>query len=672
MADLKNLETFRLFRQQMSEALEEGSSETNSAALISVFAQTLLENGETEQIELAEHEDFEGRNRCKFDGVCFNETLSRCDLIICLPVEETNMLVSMGEIENVVKKAGRVFRYAVNKDHDRFRGDAFAAVSRLSAERDRFSTGRVIVLTNGIVKNPDEIGDNTTIDDFPVSIRFFDLVRYSRLNQEKGSLADIQIKFSDYIGRNLPCVEEKYINKDYDTYLAIFSGDLIYQLFETYGPKLYEFNVRSFLQARSKVNRGLRDTLKGEPEKFLAYNNGLVATVENLEIETEHGVPFIKSVQGLQIVNGAQTTASIHRAKKIDGVDVSTVSVAAKITHVRSGTDQEFVSKISLYANSQNVIQLADLSANNEFHVEIERLSETTWCPGEQERWFYERARGSYQMAEFNAGTTKSAKSKFKAECPPAKKFQKTDIAKVMHAWRHRPHIVSQGAQKNFNVFMQEMQEFGATDWTPNSDYFKKLISYLIIYKTTEKIIRSLKYPAYRANIAAYTVAYMSLNAEANLDYQLIWSNQAISEQFEAAIRKLTDGIDKEIRRSGGSLNITEWAKKEACWQEVSQSNLQFDWQNVPEFGAEVEDVSDAELGEAELISWCRSLSADNLKALLIFGTVSDRLLDIEAQVISTMVRYASSGWTKPPSAKQSARVRNAFLACEKQGFSFE
>ena len=119
-------------------------------------------------------------------------------------------------------------------------------------------------------------------------------------------------------------------------------------------------------------------------------------------------------------------------------------------------------------------------------------------------------------------------------------------------------------------------------------------------------------------------------------------------------------------------MNITEWAKKEACWQEVSQSNLQFDWQNVPEFGAEVEDVSDAELGEAELISWCRSLSADNLKALLVFGTVSDRLLDIEAQVISTMVRYASSGWMKPPSAKQSARVRNAFLACEKQGFSFE
>ena len=98
-------------------------------------------------------------------------------------------------------------------------------------------------------------------------------------------------------------------------------------------------------------------------------------------------MPFIKSVQGLQIVNGAQTTASIHRAKKIDGVDVSTVSVAAK-SHVRSGTDQEFVSKISLYANSQNVIQLADLSANNEFHVEIERLSETNWCPGEQERWF--------------------------------------------------------------------------------------------------------------------------------------------------------------------------------------------------------------------------------------------------------------------------------------------
>lgn len=672
MADLKNIETFRLFRQQMSEALEGGSIESDSAALISVFAQTLLENGETEQIEFAEHEDRVGRNRCKFDGVCFNETLSRCDLIICFPVEETNMFVSMGEIENVVKKAGQVFRYAVSNKHERFSGDALAAVSRLSAERDRFSTGRVIVLTNGIVKNPIEISDTTKIDDFPVSIRFFDLKRFSRLNQEKGSLADIQINFSDYLGRNLSCVEEKYINKDYDTYLAIFSGDLIYQLFEKYGPKLFEFNVRSFLQARSKVNRGLRDTLKGEPEKFLAYNNGLVATVESLEIETEHGVPFIKSVKGLQIVNGAQTTASIHRAKKIDGVDVSKVSVAAKITHVRSGTDQEFVSKISLYANSQNVIQLADLSANNAFHVEIERLSETTWCPGEQERWFYERARGSYQMAEFNAGTTKSAKSKFKAECPPAKKFQKTDIAKVMHAWRHRPQMVSQGAQKNFNVFMQEMQQFGGNDWTPNSDYFKKLISYLIIYKTTEKIIRSLKYPAYRANIAAYTVAYVSLNAEANLDYQLIWNNQGISSQFEAAIHKLTDGINKEIRRSGGSLNITEWAKKDACWQEVSGANLEFDWQSIPEFGADIEDDFDNDLSEEELVSWCRSLSADKLKSLRKFGAVNERLKDIEYGILSTLISYANKGWVKSPSAKQSARVRNAFLACEEKGFTFE
>ena len=97
------------------------------------------------------------------------------------------------------------------------------------------------------------------------------------------------------------------------------------------------------------------------------------------------------SARGLQVVNGGQTTASIHRAKKQDGVDISSVFVQAKITTVVGETLDQLVPKISQYANTQNVIQMADFSANDPFHVEIERLSQTIWCPGEQGRWFYER-----------------------------------------------------------------------------------------------------------------------------------------------------------------------------------------------------------------------------------------------------------------------------------------
>ena len=94
---------------------------------------------------------------------------------------------------------------------------------------------------------------------------------------------------------------------------------------------------------RGKVNKGIRDTLINEPDKFLAYNNGIVATASEINIETEYSHPIIKSVRGLQIVNGAQSTASIHRAKKVDGADLSNVSLAAKFTLLKGEIDENFV-----------------------------------------------------------------------------------------------------------------------------------------------------------------------------------------------------------------------------------------------------------------------------------------------------------------------------------------
>src|SRR3712207_8556039 len=42
----------------------------------------------------------------------------------------------------------------------------------------------------------------------------------------------------------------------------------------------------------------------------------------------------ITGLRGLQIVNGGQTTASIHRARKRDRLDLSRVHVPAKITRL--------------------------------------------------------------------------------------------------------------------------------------------------------------------------------------------------------------------------------------------------------------------------------------------------------------------------------------------------
>jgi hypothetical protein len=248
-------------------------------------------------------------------------------------------------------------------------------------------------------------------------------------------------------------------------------------MYEEFGPRLLEYNVRAFLQAAGKVNRGIRDTLKGEPHHFMAYNNGISLTVDGLTSELGDDGLKITAFRGLQIVNGGQTTASIHRARKRDRLDLSRVHVAAKITRLPPESVEEMVPKISRFANTQNVIQEADFSSNEPFHIALERMSKTVWCPGEQSRWFYERSRGQYSTAMNIEGTTPARLRGFRERTPPSQRFSKTDLAKVLNSWNRLPHIVSGGAQKNFVAFMRALRDNRGATWEPDEAFFRDVVA---------------------------------------------------------------------------------------------------------------------------------------------------------------------------------------------------
>ena len=222
------------------------------------------------------------------------------------------------------------------------------------------------------------------------------------------------------------------------------SSDAIYS---QYGPRLLELNVRSFLQARGKVNQGIRRTILDQPGRFLAYNNGISVTASEVElVDLPGGGRGFGRIKNLQIVNGGQTTASLHHAVRRDGADVSAIQVPAKLTVVPEDRLEEIVPLISRYANSQNKINEADFSANDPFHVRVEELSRTIWAPAtggtlRQTRWFYERARGQYADGLGRAGSP-AQQRKFKQEHPPAQKFTKTRPGEV------REHVGSAAAHR--------------------------------------------------------------------------------------------------------------------------------------------------------------------------------------------------------------------------------
>ena len=74
-------------------------------------------------------------------------------------------------------------------------------------------------------------------------------------------------------------------NKGYGTYLGFLSGELLFNMYDKHGLRLLQKNVRAFLQARSNVNKGIRDTILHNPQRFLAYNNGLTIVATNVVLE---------------------------------------------------------------------------------------------------------------------------------------------------------------------------------------------------------------------------------------------------------------------------------------------------------------------------------------------------------------------------------------------------
>jgi hypothetical protein len=435
---------------------------------------------------------------------------------------------------------------------------------------------RMFLLTDGIAK-PGEITTND-LGGIPISYHVWDIDRLHRCCTSGKKREIIEIDFQSILEQPIPCLITHEANPDYTTYLSIFPASVLIYLYGEYGPRLLERNVRSYLQARGKVNAGIRQTIKNEPHMFLAYNNGISATAESIEIaESSQGILGIKSVKDFQIVNGAQTTASLYHAVRKDKADATQIQVQVKLTILKiTAKMDEIVPRISECANSQNKIQTADFSANDPFHRKIEEWSRTIWAPAtvstqKQTRWYYERARGQYLDDKAREGTPAKIKA-FEIAHLSSQKFTKTDLAKFENTWIQLPHIVSRGAQKNFQEFTVRLKERGGV--VPDKTYFEHLIAKAIMFKTAEKIIQDQNYGGYRANIVTYTLARISHATAQRIDLDRIWREQGLSDALKDAIILLSKYAHTHITTPPNSANITEWCKKADCWKTFREKEI--------------------------------------------------------------------------------------------------
>ncbi len=481
-------------------ANEEG--DTREQTFTRMFLDILSEAGETENTAAAFDEKALGTaKQHKINGYAVSDNYETVDLFISIyRSDESVPTIPKAEIDQAAKRLTNFFRKAIYNNYENDVAESspifeFAhTLGSYQELRDNLIRVNIFILTNGEYRG--EIPMSDELCGYKVFYRVLDINYLYRISEE--SRIPIEIDFNES-GYTLPCLASGSSNEDYEAYIAIISGQCLYDLYERFGSRLLEQNVRSFLQFTGKINKGIRETIKNEPHMFFAYNNGIAATADYIELD-ETG-RHITKINNLQIVNGGQTTASIYHTRKKDRADISEIFVQTKISVIKKADQfNEIVSRISRYANTQNKVNDADFTANNPYLIEFEKLSRYIMTPMSSESplqtyWFFERARGQYKSLRQKDGFTKSRQKVFDQKYPKKQVITKVELAKYINAYSEvydgkklviGPHIVVRGNEKNYTRFISGNLPDNLKKI--NNVYFEDAIAKAILFKTADKL----------------------------------------------------------------------------------------------------------------------------------------------------------------------------------------
>lgn len=576
----------------MQSTSEEG--ETQEQLFTKISLEMLSEAGETENATPAFDEKELGTKRQhKINGYAMSDNYEEVCLFISIFISnDTPSRISKEEIDRAAKRVTNFFRKAYYNDYANEIDETspvfqFAHnLANLSELREMLVRVKSIIITNGIYNG--EIPKQEKIAGQDIYHSVFDINRLYTISEK--SRIPIELDFEEQ-QIQIPCLKAPIENIDYESYLAIMPGKGLAMLYKQFGARLLEQNVRSFLQFTGKINKGIRKTINEYPHMFLAYNNGISATADQIELDqTGH---YVNKISNLQIVNGGQTTASIYHTWDKDNADISNIFVQMKISVIKKVESySEIVSDISKYANTQNKVNDADFSANNQTLIELEKISRRTFSPITANNsvptiWFFERANGQYKNLRLRDGFTKSRQKQFDLKYPKKQMFKKTELAKYINSYNEvyegkklviSPNVVVRGNEKNYAQFINNNLPKKVT-----GVYFEDVIAKLILFRESERLygIKPNSIGDMRNAIVPYAISLFSYLTDYRLNLEKIWRNQCVSEELKVELYSLMKQLNKFILENSPSSHYIEWAKKEECWVTVKNQNWKLNFNSI-------------------------------------------------------------------------------------------
>lgn len=557
------------------------------------MTERLTEAGELEVADRAYFENTDGGQKIRIDGYAGDprDCEGILGLIVCDFVDsdevrtfaKSDVPPILNPLIRFLKKArSEEFRDSLNEV-----SPAFQVSDLIITTWSQVTKVKLILVSNRHYTSRDDAVKLAELGDVPVTWSVWDLARFERFDRSGQAREDMVIDFARDFGGALPALKASQAGAALESYLMIVPGLQLAAIYDRWGARLLEANVRSFLQARAKTNKGIQKTIRDEPELFFPYNNGLSATADAVScVQTAEGLT-IAAISNLQIVNGAQTTGTIHSGLKSAKDQLRQVFVQMKLTVVPAERSEGIVPKISEFANTQNKVNAADFFSNHPFHVRMEQFSRSvifTAREGERHdsKWFYERSRGQFINAR--GRLTLAQQKKFDLEFPKTQLFSKTDLAKYEFSATGQPHVVSRGAQKNFAEFAKDIGEAWAkSDAKYDELWYRRLIARALIFRRLETEVPKQPWyeGGYRANIVTYAMAKVFHDATDEkqvLDLDAVWRRQAVPDALSDALMvAAAEAHDVITHPPHGVRNMSEWAKQQACWNGLKSRKLDYD-----------------------------------------------------------------------------------------------
>ena len=495
-----------------------------------------------------------------------------------LEIDKEPTIISREEVLDISKKGVNFFKSIVwikaNSKHQSEVDLANQIQEKLRAKQ--IKKVKLVFLTNNLIEEKivNKLQGKVlfSVEDIDVTLDIWDLRRRGNYVRSEDDFSVVTI--SDF--EEAPLIVKANVHSDEQGYVTSLSGLDVFNLYDTYRTDLLQQNVRVFLSATRKANKEMINTLRNEPEKFFFYNNGLSVTCSSVQIENDR----IIAIKDIQIVNGGQTTATIHYAKKrYRDIDLSMVKVQVRLIEIEDKTNYDAtVNKISVASNTQSVVSPSDFMSNAKIFTDLESLISTypiNTGLGDV-FYFFERMKGQKKAAEMQRLTIQEKKA-FQKMYPKSITFSKLEFARWWNTYSLFPHVSASGSEKQFKSFMNNIESRIFT----KQDYFE-IVGFGRIFTRMRTVCGTANGKEFPSLIEDSSVGMSTSIYASSVFHQLFGSDIEYLDVFDSRFEEnYFDELFKEvlvktwslISRYGGT-SVQEQTKKVGCWKFV-QDNIE-------------------------------------------------------------------------------------------------